>query len=161
MNIRPYKDHYKQASLAIFDSNCPKYFDASERSLFVKWLMHQSGGADYESPTYSDAVSDAYFVAVNEDEKVLACAGFYIVKGISEARLAWGMVHADCHHQGLGTALFEFRKALINEKWPAHQITLGTSQHTYQFYEKMGFIVQEITPNGYGFGIDKIDMIAI
>jgi predicted GNAT family N-acyltransferase len=161
MKIRPYQDQDKPACLAIFESNCPLYFDAQELDLFENWLNHQSTGSPYQSPTYTDAAFDAYFVAVDTNEQVLACAGFYVVKELPEARLAWGMVHAAYHHQGLGTALLAYRKAVIKEKWPAHQITLGTSQYTYPFYEKMGFTVQEITLQGYGPNIDKIEMIAI
>jgi ribosomal-protein-alanine N-acetyltransferase len=159
VNIRPYTASDFDACMTIFDSNCPLYFDELERDLFAKWLQHQSASAGFESPTYADAAYDAYFVAENEHEQVLACAGFYIVKEQPEARLAWGMVHANCHKQGFGTALYQFRKNKIKQDWPLHQITLGTSQHTYLFYEKMGMSVQQIIPQGYGASLDRIDML--
>jgi len=159
VKIRPYTASDFDFCMSIFDSNCPLYFDELERELFAKWLIHQSEAAGYESPTYADAAYDAYFVAVNEEGKVQACAGFYIVKEQPEARLAWGMVHANYHKQGLGKALYAYRKTRIKLDWPAHQITLGTSQHTYEFYEKMGMTVQQIIPHGYGATLDRIDMI--
>ena len=33
------------------------------------------------------------------------------------------------------------------------------SQHTYRFFEKFGFIVKQISKNGFGEGLDKYDMI--
>ncbi|SVC90586.1 uncharacterized protein METZ01_LOCUS343440, partial [marine metagenome] len=38
-------------------------------------------------------------------------------------------------------------------------IHLDTSQHTYRFFEKFGFIVKQISKNGYGERLDKYDMI--
>ena len=38
------------------------------------------------------------------------------------------------------------------------QIHLDTSQHTYRFFEKFGFSVNQISKNGYGEGLDKYDM---
>lgn len=159
MTIRLYNLKDKQACLNIFDSNYPKYFDKSERDMFDKWLSHQTDSTiNYKSPTYTNSEADAYYVLELPNKKIIACAGFYILKDEKEARLAWGMIHADYHKQGFGTALYNHRKEKIREVWPNHKITLGTSQHTFPFYEKMGMQVMNSFKDGYGIGLDRYDM---
>lgn len=159
MNIRNYIAEDKNSCLAIFDSNCPKFFDVTERDMFSKWLDHQANtGVGYSSPTYANSEKDAYYVAELPGKGLVACAGFYVVKGVAEARLAWGMIHASFHKQGLGTALYLHREKIIKQHWPQHQICLGTSQHTYHFYEKMGLNVLSIIPSGYGPNLDQYEM---
>lgn len=147
--------------MAVFDSNCPLYFDISERDMFAHWLKHQADSrAEYKSPTYANAIYDEYVVIENEDAMIVGCGGFYVNQTETEARLAWGMIHSDFHGQGYGTALYEQRKHCIQAKWPGISICLGTSQHTFPFYEKMGFRVVSFEKSGYGAEIDKYEMEA-
>lgn len=160
MIIRVYKPEDKEKCLAIFQSNCPKYFDKSEFLLFEKWLDHQANEETvYKSATYSNAIHDAYYVITLPEFGLVGCGGFYIVKEPAEARLAWGMIHADYHRKGYGTALFHHRQKVIAEEWPGYRLSLGTSQHTYPFYEKMGLHVTNTIPSGYGEQLDRYDMI--
>jgi ribosomal protein S18 acetylase RimI-like enzyme len=160
MLIREYKASDKEACLEIFKSNCPRFFDQSELSMFINWLNHQAdSNISYSSPAYSNSEKDAYYVIELQDGKIAGCGGFYILKGTKEARLAWGMIHADFHHKGYGAALYKQRRDVIKKYWPAHAITLGTSQHTYPFYEKMGMKVTASIKAGYGPDLDRYDMI--
>jgi len=159
MTIREYTLKDKEKCLEIFNSNCPKYFDQSEFELFENWLNHQvSQNSVYRSPTYSNSEMDAYYVIDSPEFGIMGCGGFYIDKELSEARLAWGMIHVNFHRKGLGTALYAYRKDIITRDWPNHVITLGTSQHTYSFYEKMGLSVTAMVKSGYGEDLDRYDM---
>lgn len=159
MNIRNYKASDKPACMEVFDSNCPAYFDIAERTMFDKWLDHQADNKNgYSSPTYNNADKDAYYVVEVAGKGVIGCGGFYIVHEGKEARLAWGMIHADFHKQGYGKALYHHRQQIINNDWPGYKITLGTSQHTFPFYEKMGMKVMATFPKGYGEELDRYDM---
>lgn len=159
MKIRLYNHRDQLACLQIFDSNFPLYFDADERAPFIRWLQHQEDPEiPYSSPTYRNAIKDVYYVAENSQGDIVGCAGFYIVKDLQEARLAWGMVHSGKHSSGIGTALFHHRVQAIRKDWPGYKITLGTSQHTFPFYEKMGMKVLQIIPKGYGPALDRYDM---
>jgi [ribosomal protein S18]-alanine N-acetyltransferase len=159
MTIREYKLKDKEKCLKVFKSNCPKYFDKSELPLFNKWLDHQvCGNPIYQSPTYTASELDAYYVIEIPESGIIGCGGFYIVKGQNEARFAWGMIHAKFHRQGFGTELYNYRKDIIKRDWPNHILTLGTSQHTYSFYEKMGMTVTETFISGYGKDLDRYDM---
>jgi [ribosomal protein S18]-alanine N-acetyltransferase len=157
--IRNYVPEDKDACLRIFNSNCPAYFDVSEHDLFIRWLDHQSGAENgYSSPTYSNALTDAYYVIEDSNQGVVGCGGFYVTKDLMEVRLAWGMIHADFHNKGLGTSLYNYRREIIERDWPEHTLTLGTSQHTYAFYERMGLKVVATIPSGYGKDLDRYDM---
>ena len=61
-------------------------------------------------------------------------------------------------HTG-GSHSLKYRLNHIIRNYPEIEIHLDTSQHTYRFFEKFGFIVEQITKNGYGEGLDKYDMI--
>lgn len=159
MIIRTYLASDKKQCLSIFDSNYPKFFDPSERNFFENWLNHFDDVKNtYKSPTYSNAEADFFDVIEIPGYGVIACGGFYIVKNELEARFAWGMVHNDYHHKGYGSVLYKHRQNLIKQQWPKHKITLGTSQHTYSFYAKMGMKVIQNFKDGYGVGIDRYDM---
>jgi ribosomal-protein-alanine N-acetyltransferase len=159
MNLREYKASDKEQCITIFKSNFPKFFDESELEPFVKWLDHQLGDGVYSSPTYSNSEQDAYYVIEDRDKGIIGCGGFYILKDQKEARLAWGMIHSSFHKHGYGTALYNYRKNVLERDWPKYKIVLGTSQHTFSFYQKMGMKVTEITKAGYGPNIDKYDMV--
>lgn len=159
MIIREYKPEDKVNCVEIFNSNCPKFFDKSELDLFGKWLDHQAGESSiYQSPTYTNSEKDAYYVIELGQEGVIGCGGLYIVKDQKEARLAWGMIHSSFHKKGYGTALYNYRRDVIKKHWPNHIVTLGTSQHTYAFYEKMGLTVTATVKSGYGTDLDRYDM---
>jgi ribosomal-protein-alanine N-acetyltransferase len=159
--IQPYQPKDKFACIRIFDSNCPKYFAPGELDLFIEWLENQGGSGltTYQSPTYRNASHDAYYVLNHPEHGIIGCGGFYIKDKPAEARLAWGMVHADHQGKGHGSELYRYRLAAIRSRWPQHHVTLGTSQHTYPFYEKMGMKVITSFRNGYGPGIDRYDMV--
>lgn len=159
MLIREYKTEDKLQCLELFKSNCPLFFDKSEYDLFENWLNHQTNDTiEYQSPTYSNSEKDAYYVLELPEIGIMGCGGFYILKDENEARMAWGMVHSKYHTKGYGKKLFNYRKAMISKDWPNYTITLGTSQHTFVFYEKMGMQVIETTKDGYGKGLDRYDM---
>ena len=145
--------------MAVFDSNLPLYFDNSERPQFATWLKHCGNNAlEYKSPTYSNAEFDSYEVVADETGRIVGCGGYYICKNLLEARMAWGMIHSGYHGKGIGKLLFKSREHEIYLKYPKHIITLGTSQHTFTFYEKMGMRVLDIIPNGYGENLHQYNM---
>lgn len=143
MDILPYQPKHKSSCLAIFQSNWPKYFADHELKLFERWLN------DYH-------LRDYYVVA--QSGKLIACGGVYLDERYDKASLSWGMVHQQYHGEGVGRKFTEFRLQEIQRLFPNKGCMIETSQHTYKFYEKLGFQTQEITPNGFGEGLDKYYM---
>jgi predicted GNAT family N-acyltransferase len=68
------------------------------------------------------------------------------------------MVDQKHHGQGIGSILFHERWELIKRDFTGVPLTLGTSQFTSAFYAKMGFEITSVVPDGYGKGIDQVNM---
>ena len=128
--------------MGIFGSNMPVYFDSSEEAEFSQYLHGEPND---------------YYVLLN-DNLVKACGGYFIDLEQKRAGLAWGMVHYDFHKLGYGTQLLAFRLRQLQAEHPNVPLVLGTSQHTYKFYERFGFEVQRVIIDGYGMGLDRYDM---
>ena len=126
----------------IFRSNLPIFFDPSEEVEFSQFL--REGAQD--------------FYVLSEQSSVRACGGYFVDAEENRAGLAWGMVHRDFHKTGLGKKLLAFRLRKIQADFPGIPVLLNTSQHTYKFFERSGFEVEKVTPDGYGAGLDRYDM---
>ncbi|MFN3823724.1 MAG: GNAT family N-acetyltransferase [Pseudorhodobacter sp.] len=145
VTIRPYGTADREACLAIFESNLPKFFDASERAEFCDFLETLP------------APATPYLVLCGQGA-LLGCGGLIIHPTDRQARLEWGMIHAAFHGQRLGTRLTGARLAAVRAIPGLAAITLSTSQHTRGFYEGFGFRATFVTENGFGPGLHRCDM---
>ena len=105
-----------------------------------------------------DGFVHEYAVLFN-DFDLVACGGYGINKSQTKAGLSWGLVHSVHHNLGYGSYLLKYRLNEIRNNYLDIKIHLDTSQHTYRFFQKFGFSVNQISKNGYGEGLDKYDMI--
>lgn len=144
LSAHEYVSDDREACLAIFDGNLGTYFAEHERDEFSEWL---------DKPD-----RESYLVwRIGKD--VVACGGIYHDPEQNCVGLAWGMVRRDLHRQGIGRQLTERRVQQMSELYPNFEQRLGTSQHTFEFYQRMGFEVTSITPDGFGKGLDRYDMV--
>jgi [ribosomal protein S18]-alanine N-acetyltransferase len=150
MNFRNYLPADEKRVREILISNIPMYFVMEDMNMLDSWLAAQNKGIVAYPPATAD-----YFFVLEEGKKVIGCCGFYTLDGENRAHLTWGMLDSTYHNKGLGKLLFHYRANKIRELYPDYAIRLGTSQYTYQFFEKLGMKVESITPNGYGNGFDK------
>ena len=141
--VRPYQASDRDACLALFDGNTPRFFDPSERADFAAWL---------------DTSTHPYLVILR-DGRIVACGGHALEAGGSVASLCWGMVAQDVHGQGLGRALTQARLDAIRTMPQVARVTMNTSQHTQGFYARFGFVGVKVTPHGIGPGLDQWDMM--
>lgn len=116
IHIRDYHSNDESASLAILDSNRPKYFTASERELFTTFLKQ---------------MNQPFFV-VEMAGHVRGYGGFH-VRDDGVAVLDWGMVHANPHRQSVGANLLRWRVQRIRQIAYAWCVLVDTSQHTAPF----------------------------
>lgn len=152
MLIRGYKSTDRAACIVVFKSNMPAFFAPEELSEFEYWLEQQEIiGTPKTDSTY-------YYVVENENA-IIACAGFHLDFLQAHATLAWGMVDSSWHRKGIGKKLLAFRLATIKALQPNATIALDTSQHSYPFFEAMGFTLTKITKDFYAKGLDRYDMI--
>ena len=68
------------------------------------------------------------------------------------------MVDQNLHRQGLGKALLLERLNWIRQQPSAKTVHLDTTPFSRGFFERFGFKVTAITPNGYAEGFDRVDM---
>ena len=143
MRIEPYQLKYFEDCIKILRSNTPKYIDPSEHSMFKDYLSR-------------DRIT--YFVLF-DGLNLIACGGYGLNKQKTKAGLDWGLVQSKYHNKRYGSEHLKYRLSHIQSNYPGIDIHLDTSQKTYKFYEKIGFIVEKITPNGYGTTLDRYDMV--
>jgi ribosomal protein S18 acetylase RimI-like enzyme len=144
LHLREYTSADRDACLAIFDSNRPRYFADHERAEFAEWL---------------DKPDRASYSVIEIDGDIVAAGGIFYCPKQNHVGLAWGMVHNALHGQGIGRRLTEFRVEQMGQQFAELEQRLATSQHTFRFYEKMGFTLTNVTADGFGKGIDRYDMV--
>lgn len=146
ITIHPFVPADRAACLTIFDSNVPRYFAETERAAFLHHL-DRAGGALTPYLILRDATGPC------------ACGGLVLDPAARRAGLSWGMVARGRHGQGLGRRLTEARLAQARAIPGLRAVTLETSQHTRGFYEGFGFSAERIVPEGFGPGLDRVEMI--
>ena len=144
VSIREYSPEDRSACLALFESNRPKYFVEHELQLFSDWLDKR------DRPSYS---------VMEKAGQIIACGGIYQDMAKKAAGLAWGMVRQDLHRQGYGRRLTLYRLDQLQDQFPNLTQRIETSQYTFEFYEKLGFVLERVTPDGFASGLDRYDMV--
>jgi len=153
MIIRPYIPSDAVKCRELLMSNIPKYFVMDDLKGFDNWF----NALDNDTMPHSGAEA-IYFYILEIGKEIIGCAGFYLMKGENKAQLSWGIVHAAHHNKGYGRLLFDYRVNKIHEIAPERQVTLWTSQHTFNYFEKLGMKVDSIESNGLKNGYDKYVM---
>jgi [ribosomal protein S18]-alanine N-acetyltransferase len=151
--IRAYITADKADCLAAFRSNVPKFFVEEECADFEDFLERY---AQKESNPAMMQKTD-YFV-MEKNKQIIACGGFGYKDEVSELTLAWGLVHRDFHKKGFGEQLLVFRLAKIEEMYPETAVFVDTTQFSYGFYERFGFVTTKITNDFYEQGMHRYDM---
>ncbi len=140
--LRPYAPADRAACLAVFDACTPRFFAPGERPLFETWLDAPPKGVAYR--------------VIERDGRVVAGGGW--MRRGATATLCWAMVEPGLHCQGLGGRLVRARLETLRGTPGVRRVRLGTSFQTRGFYERFGFRVAGVTPDGYGPGLDRVDM---
>ena len=150
--IVPYSNAYREGCMAAFHSNVPAFFTVEEINQFNTWL-------DYlETGIIDNPDSESHYFVVLHNTMVIGCGGFGYDNNTNKAVLAWGLVHNDYHKKNIGRKLLEFRLEKIATLYPGASLWLDTTQHSYPFFEKFGFEIQQYTEDGYAKGMHRYDM---
>jgi [ribosomal protein S18]-alanine N-acetyltransferase len=154
MIFREYKIDDRERCMEMFRSNMPLFFDPVELPDFEKWL----DGQEERRLAYGNTQHEQYFVA-EKDQRLVACGGYYISGEKKEARLTWGMVDNELHRTGIGSQFLRYRLETIHKAFPECAIAMDTTQHSWPFFEKMGFQLLKITEDAYAPGMHRYDLI--
>ncbi len=142
MTIRPYSPSDAPALLELLRLNTPHYFAESEKTDFMEYLANHI---------------DSYFV-IKLDDKIVGGGGFNRTPDGIKGALSWDILHPDAQGRGIGSELVKFRIAEM-QKLGVTEIGVRTSQHVFQFYEKMGFKLKNpVVKNYWAEGFDLYDM---
>ena len=153
MNIRKYKKKDHVACMEIIRSNTPEFFAMDEVPLFEEWLYAQEIG------TLAHTVSEKeFYFVLEENDEILGCAGYLLVKNTKEIFLSWGMVNRKFQKLGYGKKLLEYRFKSISQNFPDRKISLATTQDIAPFFEKYGFKITDIKPKFYSESLDRYEM---
>src|SRR6218665_1970110 len=152
--IRNYPASDREACLHLFDCKTPLFFDPSEREGLVNWLNAKDEGR----LAYGSNLAEPFYV-LEQQGRVVGCAGFYIPEHEKQAIMVWGMVDNTLHKKGLGRQLLEYRIGIVKQHYPDCAVHLDTTQHSYGFFERLGFGVTKITADYYGPGLSRYDMV--
>ena len=138
--VAPYKAEYFEALIALFLANSPTYFAEEELADFKNYLQ--------------DQVED-YFVLLLGDQ-VIGCGGINYEDTVGI--ISWDMLSPLHQGQGLGSILVEYRLELLRSKAHIDKVIVRTSQLTYPFYQKQGFILEQIVKDYWAPGFDLYAM---
>lgn len=152
--IRTYQSSDKTACIAAFTSNIPLFFAEHELAEFDAFLDN------FHRPNANDkGYITTYYDVIELEGNVIACGGYGCKDGGKTVSLAWGLVHREWHKKGWGKMLLEHRLAQIAQRFPDLPFVLDTTQHSYAFFEKFGFVVTQVTTDFYEKGLDRYDMV--
>ncbi len=143
MDILPYQPEHLNACLQVFDSNTPRFFAPAERDRFEAFLQQPN----------------CPYSVMEHESAVVGCGGYFVNAQQGEARLVWGMVHANFHGLGLGRFLLMARLREIGKLGEIPMVSLETSSASAPFFEKQGFKMIRTTPDGIGPGLDRVEMV--
>ncbi len=163
IQIREYKNEDKESCMQAFKSGVPKFFTENEITLFDIFLEDFSEeiiDEKYNEKTFYYSV--LYFdenISLKNNEQIIGCGGFAFSGEKNEVKFVWGLLHSDFHKKGFGKMLLDFRLKEIEKLYPKANILLDTTQHSFTFFEKYGFVTTKITNDGYEVGMHRYDMI--
>ena len=146
LRFRGYRAADRDGCLALFDANCPSAFAPNER-------------AEYEA--FLDDAAGAYEVCVMDDEIV----GAFGLGGDPALRLRWIMVHPQRQGLGIGTRVMGRVREAAGEAardaaQPDHaSVHIAASHRSAPFFARFGARVVGETPDGWGPGMHRIDMV--
>lgn len=147
--LRPYTPADRSACLTLFESNMPGSFLPHERNEFIAWLDVLEREAAEEHIEYS---------VLEDTGQIVACGGIWWgSKPERPAGFAWGMVALDLQRRGYGSLLVRARLERLRALG-VPEVHLDTTQHTAPYYARFGFRELGRTPDGYGPGMDRVDM---
>lgn len=143
MNVRAYQLSDRAGCLAVFDSNVGTSFLPEERPQFSAFL---------------DDLPGPYFV-LEENGVIVACGGYAPnAESPGVADLCWGMVRHNYQGSGVGRRLTTCRLERIQEDPSFTHVFLKTSEDTAAFYERFGFVTEQVIENGIAEGVHQYDM---
>jgi hypothetical protein len=146
MKTRVYRQEDQQRILAIFRSNCPKYFAFDDEQYLIDFLNNYA---------------DENYLVMLKGEEIIGCGGHYTKDDMHG--IAWVMFEAGSigsgHLKQISDDFYtEIESKIITESSDL-PIRINTTQLMEKWFNRYGFKTYEITKDGFGKGLDEYKMI--
>jgi GNAT superfamily N-acetyltransferase len=138
--FRAYCDADNDDCTSIFDANCPEFFAPNERKDFVAFLEVGSGG--YE--------------VCEIEGKVCGAFGLF-ADGKDVKALNWIMIDPEAQGSGVGSAIMA-RIIGLGRRSESRMIRIAASHKSAPFFARFGATTISSTKDGWGRGMDRVDM---
>ena len=142
LTFRPYQRSDHDACVAIFDENCPEFFAPNERDDYLEFLV--THGRSYTVAVMDGRVVGAYG---------LAGSG-------TDYALRWILFSRSMQGRGLGTSVMA-RVFDEMRQHGANRLHIAASHKSAPFFARFGATPLKTTSDGWGPGMDRVDMIRI
>lgn len=140
--IRAYEVRDREIVLSVMQENIPTYFAQDEME---------------DLKYYLDFEIEQYFV-LEAEGKIVACGGINLELEERRGVISWDIVLPSEQGKGYGRKLLEHRIAILKSMPDIDRITVRTSQLTYLFYQKNGFILNKIVKDYWAKDFDLYSM---
>jgi GNAT superfamily N-acetyltransferase len=139
--MRPYDESDQRDCLALFDANCPEYFDPGERADYVQFLDERPAG--YEVCLQGRNIVGAFGVCESTE---------------GGRALRWILISPASQGQGVGTAMMA--RALETGRASGETaLHIAASQKSAPFFARFGAHAVATCPRGWGPTLDRIEMV--
>ena len=149
MQLRPWTPADKAACLAVLCSSVPTFAQPHEVDEYAAWL---------DRACVRGAEDPCDYLVGARDGAVVCAGGVAYARTAPIATLCWGIVHADLHRRGLGSALLRARLDAARARGGVERVVLDTTDAAVGFFLRHGFVVTGRVRDGYGGGVDRLDM---
>ena len=140
VTFRQYRSTDYQACIDIFDANCPAFFAPNERRAYESFL---------------DSVPEGYEVC-EVDGLTLGAFGLFDDAGDTKV-INWILLAPEVQGMGIGSNLME-RAIRRGHSADARLIRIATSPKAALFFARFGAVARTTTVDGWGPGMDRVDM---
>ena len=149
MKVRAYQASDKTICRSMFVSNMPRFFAPHELPDFEQWLDRR---------VFPALAHDQYFVMEDKGE-VVGCGGYYFDPQRNMVRFTWGFINNALHRRGYGRFFMHYRMQHAANAFPDATLAMDTTQHSWPFFQKMGFECLSVLKDGYCAGMDRYELI--
>lgn len=145
--IRTYRAKDRKHLIAIFHSNCPRYFDPAD----IDDLHY-----------YLDHFADGNFKVLLLDGKLVGCGGHYVKLEEKVFGIAWVMFkrHAlgASNIKRIAAIFFADILTAIQKEPYTFDILINTTQIMERLFNTYGFETEQVIKDGFGQNLDHIVM---
>ena len=145
--IRTYTLADRENILAIFISNCPKYFDIHDQIDLLDFL---------------DNYADNNFKVLLSGNEIIGCGGHYVKHSEKVFGIAWVMFRrfgvGHSNFREITAQFFSHILQNIENENLNYDIVINTTQLLEKIFNKFGFLTEKIITNGFGENLDHYVM---